>query len=246
MKNTLSFILQICLAIILALAVRTFVVEPFRIPSGSMIPTLQVGDYIIVTKYSYGYSKASFPFDAFNLFEGRFWASLPRVGDVVVFREPAHPNTYFVKRVIGLPGDKIQVLNSQLYINGTLIPRVYVNSYEAYPSDGQLPFLAQEYIETLPNGHKHYILQQNNLQPPNPADNTQVFVVPQGTFFVMGDDRDDSEDSRFAEVGYIPLQNLVGRARYVVASMDFEYYPAWEFWEWPWEIRWHRFFLKIQ
>ncbi|HTU53894.1 MAG TPA: signal peptidase I [Acetobacteraceae bacterium] len=224
---------------LIAIGIRTFVLEPFNIPSGSMIPTLLVGDYLFVEKYSYGYSRYSFPFSP-PLFSGRIFGSMPRRGDVAVFALPRDPSIDYIKRIVGLPGDTMQVIHSRLYINGKECPRRYDGMY--METDQGPPIEVRRYIETLPNGVQHSILQESNN---GPLDNTGVYKVPPGFVFAMGDNRDNSEDSRvLSAVGYIPIENLVGKAEFIFFSVDAQY-PWWEFWEWPFEIRWGRLFHII-
>ncbi len=224
---------------LIAIGIRTFLLEPFNIPSGSMIPTLLVGDYLFVEKYSYGYSRYSFPFSP-PLFSGRIFGSLPKRGDVAVFALPRDPSIDYIKRIIGLPGDTIQVIHSQLYINGQECPRRYDGMY--METDQGPPIEVRRYTETLPNGVSHSILQESDN---GPLDNTGVYKVPPGFVFAMGDNRDNSEDSRvLSAVGYIPIENLVGKAEFIFFSVDAQE-PWWEFWEWPFEIRWGRLFHII-
>jgi signal peptidase I len=219
---------------LIAVGVRTVLFEPFNIPSGSMIPTLLVGDYLFVAKYSYGYSMYSLPF-APALFSGRIFGSLPKRGDVAVFKYPRDTSVDYIKRIVGLPGDRIQVKQGQLYINGELCPRQPEGEYLS--DDNGIKFMSKLYQETLPNGVKHEILKQRDDDPVN---NTQEYVVPPGHVFAMGDNRDNSQDSRFMNaVGFVPVENLVGRAEILFFSIDAEY-PWWQFWEWPFEIRWSR------
>lgn len=232
---------------LIALGVRTIAVEPFNIPSGSMIPTLLVGDFLFVSKYSYGYSRFSIPFSP-PLFGwtkyGRIFGSLPKRGDVIVFRFTKDTSIDYVKRLIGLPGDRIQVKQGQLYINGTLAPRDMVGDYEAPDQNGTL-ILAKEYVETLPNGVKHHILKfsdEEHFDAGNEIDpnNTPEYVVPDGDLFFMGDNRDDSADSRFQNsLGFVPVENLVGKAQFIFFSFDAEH-AWWQFWYWPIEVRWSR------
>jgi len=231
----------------IALGVRSIAVEPFHIPSGSMIPTLLVGDFLFVSKYSYGYSRFSFPFSP-PLFgwtkTGRILGSLPKRGDVIVFRETKDTSIDFVKRVIGLPGDHIQVKAGQLYINGVICPRESQGDYEASDENGTR-VLTKHYLETLPNGVKHDILKYSDDERFDPgsevdANNTQEYVVPADDLFMMGDNRDNSLDSRFQNsLGFVPVENIVGRAQFIFFSFDAEH-PWWEFWYWPFEVRWSR------
>jgi signal peptidase I len=197
-------------AIIIALLVRTFAFEPFNIPSGSMIPTLLVGDYLFVSKYSYGYSRYSLPW-SLPLFEGRILAHQPERGDVAVFKLPTDNETDYIKRLIGLPGDQIQVKGGILYINGEPVKREKVAVRHSRGFGGRQT-TTTEYIETLPNGRRHLIWEDSDQAP---LDNTQIYVVPEGHYFAMGDNRDNSQDSRvLSQVGYVPFENLVGRAEF--------------------------------
>ena len=223
-------------AILIAVVIRTVAFEPFNIPSGSMIPTFLVGDYLFVSKYSYGYSRFSMPL-APDIFNGRIFGRVPTRGDVVVFKFPHDTSIDYIKRVIGLPGDKIQVKAGQLYINGNLVPRKLVGEY-VENEDGRRT-IATEYTETLPNGLQHPILKEQDIGYMN---NTPEFQVPADHVFVMGDNRDNSSDSRVMDssgVGYVPLENLVGRAEFIFFSVDGRA-PIWQVWEWPFEIRWSR------
>ena len=226
-------------AMLIAITIRTVAFEPFNIPSGSMIPTLLVGDYLFVSKYSYGYSRYSLPF-SLPLFSGRIFGHLPERGDVAVFKLPRDTSVDYIKRIIGLPGDTVQMIHGELYINGKEVQRTPDGEYVA---EGDGPkMLLKRYIETLPNGRQHFILKASDDQP---LDNTQEFHVPQGYVFAMGDNRDNSLDSRVQNaVGYIPLENLVGRAEIIFFSVDATA-PWWEVWEWPFEIRWSRLFTTI-
>ena len=224
---------------LIAVGIRTLAYEPFNIPSGSMIPTLLVGDYLFVSKYSYGYSHFSLPFSP-DLFAGRIFGRLPQRGDVAVFKYPRDDTTDYIKRIVGLPGDRIQVTQGQLYINGTEVPREQAGEYVT--DDSGIHMVLRRYLETLPNGVKHYILKATDEGEMN---NTPEYVVPPDHVFAMGDNRDNSADSRFMNgVGFVPTENLVGRAEILFFSVDAEY-PWWEIWEWPFEIRWNRLMRPI-
>ncbi|HEX3864650.1 MAG TPA: signal peptidase I [Stellaceae bacterium] len=223
-------------AVLIALVVRTVAYEPFNIPSGSMIPTLLVGDYLFVSKFSYGYSRYSLPF-GLPLFSGRVmlpFSRHPDRGDVAVFKLPTDTSTDFIKRVIGLPGDHIQMRHGQLYINDQQVPRREVGDEPCVDRPMQM---CTRFIETLPNGVEHPIIKHGD---DNMLDNTQVYFVPAGNYFMMGDNRDNSEDSRvLSAVGYVPEENFVGRAQFIFFSTDGTA-RWWEVWKWPFAARYGR------
>ncbi|MCW5772990.1 MAG: signal peptidase I [Rhodospirillaceae bacterium] len=247
-------------AVVIALLVRTFAYEPFSIPSGSMLPGLLVGDYLFVSKFSYGYSRYSFPWSP-NLFSGRIMANPPKRGDVVVFRLPPDPKVDYIKRVIGLPGDSIQVKEGRLYINGKIVDRRRVGQTVEYERDEESgrfgETLYQVYNETLPGGRVHLIYEQNDNYPG--SDNTPEYIVPPGHYFMMGDNRDNSCDSRFSDkynpggngprcrqvVGFVPFENLIGRAEFIFFSSDGSA-EIWEVWKWPFAIRFSRFLKGVR
>jgi signal peptidase I len=233
--ETVSVIIQ---ALLLALVIRTLLFQPFSIPSGSMRPTLLEGDYLFVTKWAYGYSRHSLPFSP-PVFSGRFWASEPERGDVVVFKFPPNPSLDYIKRVIGLPGDRIQMKEGQLYINGTAIPREKVGQIDN-PDITEVDRPVDVYKETLPNGVAYDTL---DLTPSSIGDNTREFVVPEGHYFMMGDNRDNSTDSRFS-VGFVPAENLVGRANIIFFSIADGASPL-EIWKWPSLMRVSRLFTSV-
>jgi signal peptidase I len=238
--GVLDTIKTIVYAVLIALVVRTVAYEPFNIPSGSMIPTLLVGDYLFVSKFSYGYSRYSLPF-GLPLFSGRIFFHPPERGDVVVFKLPTDNATDYIKRVIGLPGDRIQMKQGQLYINDREVPRKRIEDYLYQEGNGIVIPLAQ-YIETLPNGVQHRIIKMGDN---GPLDNTQVYQVPPGDYFMMGDNRDNSEDSRvLSAVGYVPAENLIGKAQFLFFSTDGSA-PLWEPWKWPFAIRYGRLFHGV-
>jgi signal peptidase I len=224
-------------AVVIAFGVRTFAYEPFNIPSGSMIPTLLVGDYLFVSKFSYGYSRYTVAFGA-PVFDGRVLYTKPERGDVAVFKLPRDNKTDYIKRIIGLPGDRIQVIGGILHINGEAVKRDRVEDFVTTDQFGRQIRVAQ-YVETLPNGRKHRIIEESDT---GSLDNTQVYTVPEDHFFAMGDNRDNSLDSRVSSmVGFVPVENLVGRAEFLFFSID-EGSSFWEFWKWPWAVRFGRIF----
>lgn len=223
-------------AILIALFIRTFAYEPFNIPSGSMFPTLLVGDYLFVSKASYGYSKHSLPF-SMPLIGDRILFDEPERGDVAVFKTPSDNATDYIKRIIGLPGDQIQVVGGILNVNGKPVERQFIDLHISY--EHGRPVQQSRYLETLPNGVKHHILESGDDYQ---ADNTSVYTVPKGHYFMMGDNRDHSNDSRFPDVGFVPRVNLVGRAEVLFFSINGN---AWAFWEWPSSLRFGRFFTGI-
>lgn len=228
-------------AVLIAVGIRTVAFEPFNIPSASMVPTLLVGDYLFVSKFSYGYSRHSLPF-GMPLFSGRILAAEPERGDVAVFKLPSDNSTDYIKRVVGLPGDRIQVVNGILNINGKAVERRRVDDYVSRDSFGNTR-RAPQYVETLPNGRTHSIIENDGDL--SPTDNTPVYVVPPKHYFMMGDNRDNSQDSRYLDyVGYVPFENLVGRAEFLFFSTDGSA-AIWELWKWPWAIRFARFFDGI-
>ena len=213
----LDFLKTIIYAIIIALVVRTVAFEPFNIPSKSMLPTLEVGDYLFVSKYSYGYSRHSLPF-SLPLIPGRILSTDPKRGDVAVFKTPSDNRTDFIKRIIGLPGDKIQMRQGRLYINNNPLPRRRVENYTETMENSRSRSVTQ-YEETLPNGLKYNVLEVQLNQ--GDLDNTGVYSVPNNHYFVMGDNRDNSQDSRVtSQVGFVPKENLVGRAEILFFSTD--------------------------
>jgi len=245
-------------ALAIALVVRTLFFQPFNIPSGSMIPTLLVGDYLFVSKYAYGYSSFSLPCFwplecSKPFFSGRVLASRPKRGDVLVFKLPRDNITDYIKRVIGLPGDKIEMSGGRLYINGTMVPREPAPPLKEPDLYGHLRDVPT-YKETLPGGVTHTIIEVENDHGfyddiRDASGKPKVFVVPPDHYFMMGDNRDNSTDSRVPEdaggVGYVPFENLIGRAEVIFFSVR-QGEPAWEFWKWPIDVRWNRLFKHVK
>ncbi len=246
------------IAVIASVGIRSFLVELFNIPSESMLPTLMIGDYLAVSKYSYGYSRHSFPFSP-PLFEGRILGKAPERGDVVVFKLPRDGRTDYIKRVIGLPGDRIQMIGGQLFINGEPVKREHVADFRVRVSPyNRCPQFMQEedsqgrrwcrypqYRETLPNGVSYMTL---DLESQGPGDNTRVFTVPPGHYFMMGDNRDNSADSRRPRsigVGFVPAENLVGRAEFIIFSTDGSA-RWWNPVSWFTAIRWNRLLTSLR
>ena len=228
------------IAVLLALIVRTFLFEPFNIPSSSMVPNLLVGDYLFISKSSYGYSRHSFPFGIAG-FEGRINGKQPNQGDVIVFKLPSNTGVDYIKRLIGMPGDTIQVINGRLYINNKIVPREAKGMVE-YSKENGITAKVMEYVETLPNGTQHTIYEESDR---GPLDNTEKYKVPEGHYFMMGDNRDNSQDSRvLGHVGYVPYDNLEGRAEILFFSTN-GYARIFEFWKWPSSIRFSRIFDVI-
>jgi signal peptidase I len=227
-------------ALLIALVIRTLLFQPFNIPSGSMKATLLIGDYLFVSKYSYGYSHYSLPLSP-PLFAGRIFGSTPERGDVVVFRLPKDDSTDYIKRVIGLPGDRIKMVDGLLYINGTPIKRQRISDF--IDDENGTSERVRRWRETLPNGVSYETL---DLYDNGFLDNTQEYLVPPGHYFMMGDNRDNSTDSRvLAAVGYVPFENLIGKAQIIFFSIgDGE--PAWHIWSWPWSVRWSRLFTIVR
>ncbi|MCB1547883.1 MAG: signal peptidase I [Hyphomicrobiaceae bacterium] len=228
-------------AFVLALIIRNFFYQPFNIPSGSMKSTLLVGDYLFVSKLSYGYSRYSFPF-GLNLFSGRVFAGEPKRGDIIVFKQPLDNSTDYIKRLIGLPGDTIQMRAGVLYINGKAVPKRRVADFVYRNRFGSV-IRVPRYEETLPEGRKYFVLDED---PNGDLDSTIEFKVPPGKYFMMGDNRDDSQDSRKMDVvGFVPYENLVGRAEIIFFSAD-ESSSLLEPWRWPFTIRWGRIFQMVR
>jgi signal peptidase I len=236
--TTMEMVRTIIFALLIAGVVRTFAYQPFNIPSGSMIPTLLIGDYLFVSKFSYGYSRYSFPL-GIGFFDGRILGSAPERGDVAVFRHPPTNREDFIKRIVGMPGDRIQMISGRLHINGEAVARRRIEDHLSRDALGQVRRVPQ-YEETLPNGRTYEI--REGFGDRGPADNTREFVVPPGNYFAMGDNRDDSNDSR--GWGFVPADNLIGRADILFYSTDGT--AGWlQPWRWIQAARFNRIFDSV-
>ena len=227
-------------ALIIAIIIRSIFIQPFYIPSSSMEPNLLVGDRLFVTKYSYGYSKHSFPFSP-PIFKGRIMSNEPNRGDVVVFKTPADNRTDYIKRLIGLPGDRIQFIDSNLYINNSEIMKSRTSiDDEIYCGKKKIDVFTFE--ELLPEGNRYYTVYLKDYS----FQNSDIFIVPKDHYFFLGDNRDCSKDSRFlTSVGYVHKDNLVGKAQFIFFSSDKTVGSIFSFWKWNRSLRFDRFFKKI-
>ena len=236
---------QLITVILMVLLIKTVAAEAYYVPSGSMLPSLLIGDQLLVTKFPYGYSRYSLPVPLGPASPDRLLGSLPQRGDVVVFRLPRDPGQSYVKRVIGLPGDRIQMRDGRLWVNGAMLPLRRDGVAVVEGEDG-VRQIAPRYVETLPNGREHAIFKFRN---DGDLDDTEVFTVAAGQIFVMGDNRDDSVDSRVPAraggVGFVPVENLVGRVEAVLGSWDPEVRRE-PVWSWPSGLRLSRFFSRVK
>ena len=227
-------------ALIIAVSIRSLIIQPFYIPSSSMEPNLLVGDRLFVTKYSYGYSKHSFPFSP-PIFKNRFFFKEPERGDVIVFKTPVDNRTDYIKRLVGLPGDKIQFIDSSLFLNSIEIFKSRVSKNDIiYCGDRKIEVFT--FDEKLPNGKIYKTVYLKNFT----FENSDIFTVPDEHYFFLGDNRDCSKDSRFlTSVGYVHRDNLVGKAQFIFFSSDRSIGSIFMFWRWNKSIRFDRFFKNI-
>jgi len=228
-------------ALIIALLIRSFLFQPFYIPSSSMEPNLLVGDRLFVSKYSYGYSRHSLPFSP-KIFDNRIFKKIPKRGDVVVFKTPADNRTDYIKRLIGIPGDTIEILNGELYLNDIKINKRKIDNGPTIKC-GNDDINVIFFEETLPSGKKYVVAYRTE----GSMINSDRYVVPDNHYFFMGDNRDCSKDSRFlSSVGYVNFKNLIGKARLIFFSNDQFKGSFFKFWKWNETLRFDRFFKKIK
>ena len=228
-------------ALIIAIFIRSIIIQPFYIPSSSMEPNLLVGDRLFVTKYSFGYSKHSFPFSP-SIFKGRILSKTPSRGDVIVFKTPSDNRTDYIKRLIGIPGDKIRFIDGDLHINNNQVLKTRTSiSDTIYCGNKIIP--VNTFDEKLPNGIIHKTVYSKNYS----FQNSDEFIIPLKHYFFLGDNRDCSKDSRFlTSVGYVHENNLVGKAQFIFFSSDYRVASIFKFWKWQETIRVNRFFKKIK
>ena len=226
-------------ALVIAIVIRSIFIQPFIIPSSSMEPTLLIGDRLFVTKYSYGFSKHSFPFSP-PIIKGRIFSNFPKTGDVIVFKTPADNRTDYIKRLIGLPGDNIQFINGDLFLNNNQIIKSILSKTDVVYCGKAIN--VNKFEEILPNGKKYNTVYLKDYS----FQNSDVFIVPKDYYFFLGDNRDCSKDSRYlTSVGYVHKENLVGKAQFIFFSSDFRIGSIFSFWKWHKTIRFDRFFKKI-
>ena len=236
LRETIVVVIE---ALLIALVFRTFIYQPFSIPTASMQQSMMIGDYFLASKFAWGYGRYSFPFGIVPM-QGRVFGGLPNRGDIAVFHNAPTGDEY-VKRVIGLPGDSIQMIDGVLNINGTPVEREMIGRAEDKDSTGHVVPVTV-YEETLPNGVTHIIQE---IADNGPLDNTGIYNVPEGHYFMMGDNRDRSQDSRvLSMVGYVPVTNLIGKAEVRFFSMTDDI-PPWQIWRWPSNLRLDRMFQSV-
>ena len=238
-KIIIENIKTIFYALAIAILIRSFLIQPFYIPSSSMEPNLLIGDRLFVTKYSYGYSKHSFPFSP-PFFKSRILFNDPKAGDVIVFKTPADNRTDYIKRLIGLPGDKIQFIDGDLFLNNNQILKSIKSKTDIIFCQNRIN--VNTFEEKLPNGKTYNTVYLKNYS----FQNSDVFVVPKEHYFFLGDNRDCSKDSRYlTSVGYVHQDNLVGKAQFIFFSSDFRIGSIFLFWKWHKTFRFDRFFKRI-
>ncbi len=241
-KNTvIDNIKTLIYAIVIAIIIRSLLIQPFYIPSSSMELNLLVGDRLFVTKYSYGYSKHSFPFSP-PILKNRIFESLPERGDIIVFKTPSDNRTDYIKRLIGLPGDTIQFIEGNLYVNNNEVLTTLISNDEMlYCGNQQINVSTFE--EKLPNTNSYIVSYRNDIS----YQNSDKYIVPENHYFFLGDNRDCSKDSRFlSEVGYVHQNNLVGKAQLLFFSSKSREGSIFQIWKWPNIIRYERFFKKLK
>jgi|TARA_B110000914_G_C15468270_1_gene449366 signal peptidase I len=227
-------------ALVIAIVIRSLFIQPFYIPSSSMEPNLLIGDRLFVTKYSYGYSKHSFPFSP-PIFKGRLLYNPPKIGDIIVFKTPADNRTDYIKRLIGLPGDNIQFINGDLFLNNNQIIKSILSKTDVVYCGKAIN--VNKFEEILPNGKKYNTVYLKDYS----FQNSDVFTVPEKHYFFLGDNRDCSKDSRYlTSVGYVHQDNLVGKAQFIFFSSDIRIGSIFSFWKWHKTVRFDRFFKKIK
>ncbi len=228
-------------ALIIAILIRSIIIQPFYIPSSSMEPNLLVGDRLFVSKYSFGYSKHSFPFSP-PIFKGRILFKIPKRGDVIVFKTPSDNRTDYIKRLVGFPGDKIQFIDGDLYINNNQILKTRISTKDTiFCGDTIIP--VNTFEEKLSNGIKYTSVYRQSFT----YQSSDTFIVPSKHYFFLGDNRDCSKDSRYlSTVGYVHENNLVGKAQFIFFSSDYRIGSIFKFWKWTKILRVDRFFKKIK
>ena len=239
-NNIIDNIKTLFWALLIAVVIRSLFIQPFYIPSSSMEPTLLIGDRLFVTKYSYGYSRHSFPFSP-PIIDGRIFSNSPKAGDVVVFKTPADNRTDYIKRLVGLPGDKIQFINGDLYLNNNQVMKSKIFNKDVIYC-GKQKIEINKFEETLVSGKTHNTVYLKDYS----FQNSDIFTVPKNHYFFLGDNRDCSKDSRYlTSVGYVHEDNLVGKAQFIFFSSDFRVGSIFAFWKWHKTIRFNRFLRKI-
>ena len=241
MNKIIDNLKTLLIALLIAILIRSFFFQPFYIPSSSMEPNLLIGDRIFVSKFTYGYSRHSFPFSP-QIFNNRVFSKKPNRGDTIVFKTPVDNRTDYIKRLIGMPGDVLQIINGDLHLNNEKIKKNKIQKYKSINCGNEI-FEGEFFNETLPNGVSYIAAYRKN----GSMQQTDKFVVPKNHYFFLGDNRDCSKDSRFlSSVGYVNYNNLVGKAQIIFFSNDKKKGSFYKFWKWNESIRLKRFFDKIR